>query len=116
VQLAWSDVLNIVREFGSKTFQRALNFRFRPDANAAERLQVFSIEVRNARASRQAIAPARTIEQIEAELVTMGFTRRKLKKFQLRDLLHLLTLSNGANFSVPGAGKTTVTFALHLLI
>jgi SNF2 family DNA or RNA helicase len=116
VQLAWPDVLNIVREFGSKTTQRALNFRFRPDANAAERLQVFSIEVQNARASRQAIAPARTIEQIEAELVTMGFTRRKLKKFQLRDLLHLLTLSNGANFSVPGAGKTTVTFALHLLV
>jgi hypothetical protein len=26
------------------------------------------------------------------------------------------SLSHGANFSVPGAGKTTVAFALHLLV
>jgi SNF2 family DNA or RNA helicase len=45
----------------------------------------------------------------------LGFTRRKLKEFQLRDLQRLLALPNGANFSVPGAGKTTVTLALHLI-
>ena len=33
----------------------------------------------------------------------------------MRDLKRLVALQNGANFSVPGAGKTTVTFALHLL-
>lgn len=33
----------------------------------------------------------------------------------MRDLSHLLALANGANFSVPGAGKTTVTYALHEL-
>jgi SNF2 family DNA or RNA helicase len=31
-------------------------------------------------------------------------------------LEQLLKLPHGANFSVPGAGKTTVTFALHLLV
>src|SRR5690606_22620437 len=31
-------------------------------------------------------------------------------------IAHLLSLPHGANFSVPGAGKTTVTFALHLLV
>lgn len=39
--------------------------------------------------------------------------KRDLRQFQLRDLGKLLALSNGANFSVPGAGKTTVTYALY---
>lgn len=36
-----------------------------------------------------------------------------LRPFQLRDLAHLLALEHGANFSVPGAGKTAVTYALY---
>lgn len=39
--------------------------------------------------------------------------RRTLKPFQVRDLRRLLTLSHGANFSVPGAGKTTVAYACY---
>ena len=35
--------------------------------------------------------------------------------FQRRDLLVMLGLSNGANFSVPGAGKTTVAYACYEL-
>ncbi|WP_158817593.1 DEAD/DEAH box helicase [Methylocapsa sp. S129] len=116
IHLAWPDALNVVREFGSKATQRALNFRFRPDESAAARIQAFSSEVRSARECQQALAPVRTPEQIEADLWSMGFQRRKLKDFQLRDLSHLMTLANGANFSVPGAGKTTVTFALHLMV
>lgn len=116
LQLAWPEALNIVREFGSKATQRAFNFRFHPDASAAERLQVFAVEVQSTRASQHGLAPTLTAVQIEANLAAMGFTRRKLKRFQLRDLAHIMTLRNGANFSVPGAGKTTVTFALHLLV
>jgi SNF2 family DNA or RNA helicase len=40
------------------------------------------------------------------------FTRR-LMPFQERDLRRLLSLSHGANFSVPGAGKTTVAYACY---
>ena len=39
--------------------------------------------------------------------------KRQLRDFQLRDLRKLAGLRHGANFSVPGAGKTTVTYALH---
>lgn len=39
--------------------------------------------------------------------------RRDLRTFQQRDLAHLLALRHGANFSVPGAGKTTVAYAVH---
>jgi SNF2 family DNA or RNA helicase len=38
---------------------------------------------------------------------------RELRDFQERDLKKLLDLPNGANFSVPGAGKTTVCYALY---
>jgi len=38
---------------------------------------------------------------------------RQLKEHQLKAALHLLTVKNGANFSVPGSGKTTVVLAVY---
>lgn len=38
---------------------------------------------------------------------------RKLKEHQLKAALHLLSVTNGANFSVPGSGKTTVVLAVY---
>lgn len=38
---------------------------------------------------------------------------RKLKEHQLKAALHLLAVTNGANFSVPGSGKTTVVLAAY---
>ncbi len=37
---------------------------------------------------------------------------RTLKQHQLKAALHLLEVSNGANFSVPGSGKTTVVLTV----
>lgn len=48
--------------------------------------------------------------QLEAELPASGFVR-KLKPFQLMNLARILRLPHGADFSVPGAGKTTVALA-----
>jgi SNF2 family DNA or RNA helicase len=42
-----------------------------------------------------------------------GRFKRDLRDFQARDLGHLLALSHGANFSVPGAGKTAVAYAAY---
>ena len=42
----------------------------------------------------------------------LGF-KRHLNRRQLRDCQSLLQLKNGANFSVPGAGKTTTLLAVH---
>lgn len=39
---------------------------------------------------------------------------RELRPFQVADVGRLWQMRHGANFSVPGAGKTTVTLALHL--
>ncbi len=37
---------------------------------------------------------------------------RRLKEHQIKAALHLLAVQNGANFSVPGSGKTTVVLAV----
>ncbi len=49
-------------------------------------------------------------DSLEAELAAAGFIR-KLKEFQLENLAAILRLPHGADFSVPGAGKTTVALA-----
>ena len=50
-------------------------------------------------------------------LEKQGFGRaNSLSKDQQRDLEKLLGMENGANFSVPGAGKTTVLLALNCFL
>jgi SNF2 family DNA or RNA helicase len=55
-------------------------------------------------------APLST-EEVRQRLAGTGFVRA-LRTFQERDLSVLLNLAHGANFSVPGAGKTTVEYAI----
>lgn len=50
------------------------------------------------------------LEALERELKAAGF-KRPLKEFQLENLGAILRLPHGADFSVPGAGKTTVALA-----
>ncbi len=38
---------------------------------------------------------------------------RRLKDHQVKAAMHLLLVKNGANFSVPGSGKTTVVVTVH---
>ncbi len=115
IELPWPKLLEIVREYGSKSIQRSLNFRFRPTEAANERLAAFVREVKQAREKRNKLTLEVQPDEVQQRLGQLGFTRRTLKQFQLDDIAHLLSLPHGANFSVPGAGKTTVAFALHLL-
>ncbi|GAI06383.1 unnamed protein product, partial [marine sediment metagenome] len=41
---------------------------------------------------------------------------RELRDFQIHAVHHLLTVENGANFSVPGSGKTTVALAYFQIL
>jgi hypothetical protein len=115
LEVPWIYVLTLLRDFGSRAQQKALNFRFVPVGEAVDRIARFSDEVRTARSAKDSLILALSELEIETRLIAMGLTRRKLTSFQLRDLSRLLSIPHGANFSVPGAGKTTVTFALHLL-
>lgn len=49
-------------------------------------------------------------EKQNINTLPIGFIR-KLKKYQLRGYKHLMSVINGANFSVPGSGKTSVIYA-----
>ncbi len=116
ISLSWPDTLGVVRELGSRHNQKSFNFRFLPDETALTKVKEFASELKVTREQRDTLTELISEEEITSRLLAAGFTKRSLKPFQLRDLAHLLSLSNGANFSVPGAGKTTVTFALHLLV
>jgi hypothetical protein len=114
IELPWSHTLAVVREFGTRAQQQQLGFRFYPEGVAADLLRKFGDEVKATRTARE---KGLTFEgDIQDRLKKLAFTKRTLKPFQIRDLEMLLRLPHGANFSVPGAGKTTVTFALHLLV
>lgn len=81
---------------------------------AREHLRRYREEYRAVRAVTL-VRPALSEEEIQERLQESGFAR-VLTPAQRRDAVLLATLRNGANFSVPGAGKTTVAFAVHLLV
>ncbi len=116
LRLPWSSALTLVRQYGSKSTQLNLNFRFKLIGEAEGKIKRFLSEFKKARIDRSSIQESLTNKEINEKLFSKGFTKRTLKPFQVRDLQTLLALSNGANFSVPGAGKTTVTFALNTIL
>lgn len=59
-------------------------------------------------------APPELASTLAQELRERGF-KRELRAFQLDNLASILRLPHGADFSVPGAGKTTVALAGHTL-
>ncbi|PKL16922.1 MAG: helicase [Spirochaetae bacterium HGW-Spirochaetae-5] len=114
IQLNWPCLLDIFREFLPQ--QRILNFKFRsanPQTN--NKLNTFISDYKNVQLCKENLTFNITDIEIKNRLQELGFTKRILTDFQIRDLQKLLSLQNGANFSVPGAGKTSVTFALHIL-
>ena len=113
ISVPWPAALNIIREYSAN--QKKWGFRFRPDEATKALIDAFVAQYRTVRRARTTAPPSFSAHEIIERLNTLGFTKRSLKNFQVRDLQRLLGLPNGANFSVPGAGKTTVTLALHLL-
>jgi len=113
LEVPWATALSIVREFAP--LQRKQGFLFRPTGLAKGKIDQFIRDYKTVKLSRGTLTATLSDEEVDHRLRGLAFTKRDLKAFQKRDIRHLLSLANGANFSVPGAGKTTVTFALHLL-
>jgi len=72
-------------------------------------------EIRLRQSAERGIEPL-TPEAIRAELFADGRFRRILTAEQFRDVGRLLPLGHGANFSVPGAGKTTALLAIYEIL
>jgi SNF2 family DNA or RNA helicase len=83
----------------------------RPDERVTHMLRTRQAAIQGLARARQGGA---TLSP-DAVLTRLAGSRfiRSLRTFQIRDLGHLLSLEHAANFSVPGAGKTTVTYALY---
>ncbi len=113
VSMPWPRVLDIIKMFES--YQRAWGFRFRPTSSSKEVIRQFIQRNNEVQRITDEGLSLTSADSIASNLVAFGFSPGYLRNFQLRDLASLLSMPNGANFSVPGAGKTTVTFALHLL-
>lgn len=113
VELPWAAALPALMQLAS--LRAELGFQITPLGAAEIKLREFQEERKAVQAARTQSLPCVPQAELESRLRSLGFTKRVLKDFQLSDLGKLLSLKHGANFSVPGAGKTTVTLALHLL-
>jgi len=72
--------------------------------------------VQDAHTVQQRLAGRETVGEVAPDgvLALLGDTwKGELSEFQRRDIAKLLSLQHGANFSVPGAGKTRVALAVY---
>lgn len=115
INVSWPAALSVLRTMAP--LQEQLKFEFDADASSAERIAKFRADVAAVRQVAGTVTAELAESIIFATLADLGWQTdsHQLKVYQSSNLQRLLALPNGANFSVPGAGKTTVTFALHLL-
>jgi SNF2 family DNA or RNA helicase len=113
-RLELADAMVLIRELSRRQPDWGFKFTF---ADEPARLFVtdFVVSVREVKSAAQARLKF-TEAEAKAALISAGFAKRALTTQQSRDLVRLASLTNGANFSVPGAGKTTVTLALNTLV
>jgi SNF2 family DNA or RNA helicase len=115
ILMPWSSTLNLIREIAP--LQRFGDWRFDispGDEATRQRIVRFVEDLKSVAAIRGTQKLAISEEHIQPRLRELGF-ERDLKWHQLRNIARLISLPNGADFSVPGAGKTTVAYAVHLL-
>jgi SNF2 family DNA or RNA helicase len=116
VDVRWTSALELLRMHAG--LQRELGFMFEAQGEALERVARFMGEFRAVRQAAGKVLDQLAPNEVRARLAAFGWddARHELKPHQTQNVSQLLALPNGANFSVPGAGKTTVTFALQLLL
>jgi SNF2 family DNA or RNA helicase len=116
IEVGWTSALELLRTHAG--LQRELGFVFEAEGEARVRVARFMEEFR---AVRQAAGQLRVEVEpnaVSIRLAQFGWNESQhgLKSYQAQNVSRLLALPNGANFSVPGSGKTTVTFAVQLLL
>ncbi len=109
------DTLLVQRLAELRRLQRRHGFRLDLDSSSEALIRAFLAESGELSAARGDSGLALTSTEVSLALKTNGF-RRELTREQIRDVGRLAALGNGANFSVPGAGKTTALLAVHELV
>jgi SNF2 family DNA or RNA helicase len=112
IDLDWPSFLNMAPQLAE--LRAASRFEIRYNDGAREQLRRYREEFRAIRAAAL-VQPRIPEDQVQERVDDYGFVRT-LTPAQRRDISRMATLRNAANFSVPGAGKTTVALAVHLLV
>jgi SNF2 family DNA or RNA helicase len=110
VELDWTAFLSMAARLSDLRKQFGFRIDYSPDARS--QLMRFREEYDTLRAPEA--TPSFSPDTIQEQLGFHGFGI-PLKIHQRRDVVHIAAQRNGASFSVPGAGKTTVAFAVYLL-
>ncbi|MFC1618915.1 hypothetical protein ACFL45_03120, partial [Candidatus Neomarinimicrobiota bacterium] len=111
IALPWPDFKRCLVPFSKQTRKFKLNVGF--DELAGSLIKKYSSDRKSI---QNHTSDYNIIEsEISDTLQKLNFDRI-LKPEQLRDTAALLNLNHGANFSVPGAGKTTTILAVHYLL
>lgn len=113
VGMLWPRAITALIDLDKTSTLRGVTFE--PVGKAKEKIQIAQAERAAIRATQSAIPTQRSENEIRTLLKSKGFVRRELRDFQMDCTRHLLALRNGADFSVPGAGKTTVAMAVHCI-
>lgn len=116
VCMGWPSALSVLRIISN--LQGKHGFVLTADDSSSQRISQFMKEYQVVRRGAAVTAHFQSDSAIDDVLALSNwdFGKRRLKPYQFTNLMRLTALPHGANFSVPGAGKTTVTWALHLLM
>src|SRR5207302_9541720 len=109
----WRTVLNAIPELSR--LRERYGFGTSYDDPARDQLVRYRSETIAIRAAHGTLRTKLNEREVIDRLSSLGFTKRILTGEQRRDLLKMIALPHGANFSAPGAGKTTVALAANLL-
>jgi len=111
-----TDAFALIVKTSSKRLNSAWNFQFIfNDTQSKQLIEEFANSYQRAVKGNYALKNI-SEEEVSRLLRQKKFTKRILTAEQLRDVRTLYSLPHGANFSVPGAGKTTVTLSLNTLL
>lgn len=92
---------------------RDLKLEYSTDSNVQRLLE--AVEESNRQLSRSTERWGKILGTEEVRVDIPDFVR-KLKQYQMKGVLHGLEIDHPANFSVPGSGKTTMTYAVYSVL
>jgi len=81
---------------------------------ARQEIERFNVEQKSYEAA--SVIGLEIKENPTGSLLEIPGLKRELKPYQIQSVRHLLMVSNGANFSVPGSGKTTIVYATFAVL
>lgn len=97
----FSDVINEVVQFLTEE-----NIVYKADENSTAIIKNIELQATEFNEVRETLNSQIFIEESDV-------FKRELKSYQLDGLEHFLKIKHGANFSVPGSGKTTMVYAYY---